>query len=152
MLIIFGFFVMLLMFFLVGRISGMLWVFVNLPSIILITIPMIYFLIVSKNGNIIGKYLKSSFKKADEYTKNELDCLSAVMKNTIKFTLTIGFFYFIAGLIASIGYIGLPARLGPSLAISLCTLVYSVAISGFVFFPVQAWAENRKNALLLQEG
>jgi len=148
MFVIFGFFVMVFMFFFVGKLSGMLLAFIDVPSVILIIIPLIFFLFVSKNGNIIGSYFKSSFKKAYVYTKDELESISVAMKNTIKFTLAVGVFGFITGLIACLGYLGTPERIGPNLAISLCTLIYSIAISFFVFFPTQAWAETKINTVL----
>jgi flagellar motor component MotA len=48
-----------------------------------------------------------------------------------------------AGLIAALAHLGSPDNLGPNLAISLMTLMYSIVISFFVFFPTQAWAENK---------
>jgi len=145
MLLIFGFLVMLFMFFFIGKLSGMLLAFIDVPSVMLIVIPLIFFLFVSRNGNIIAGYFKSSFKKAHVYTRGELMSISAAMKNTVKFTLAVGVFGFIAGLIACLGYLGTPERLGPNLAISLCTLIYSIAASFFVFFPTQAWAETKIN-------
>jgi len=147
MLIIFGFFVLLLMFFFIGELSGMLLALVDLPSAVLILIPLIFYLSVSKSGSIIGKYFKSSFTKAYVYTKDELESISAAMKNAIKFTLAMGGFCFIASVIASLGYLGTPEQFGSNLAVSLCTVLYSTAISFFVFFPTQAWAENKMNTL-----
>jgi flagellar motor component MotA len=147
MLIIFGFFVMIFMFFFIGKLSDMAQVFINLPSVALIVIPFCFYLIASKSGKITGKYIKFSFAKAHAWTANELDSICAAMKNTIKFILAMGIFCFIAGLIVCLGYLGTPERFGPNLAVSLCTLVYSIAISFFVFFPVQAWTENKINKL-----
>jgi len=74
-----------------------------------------------------------------------LEGISVAIKNTIKFIFATGGFNCIAFAIISIGYIGAPEKLGPNLAISLTTLTYSIAICSFVFFPTQAWAENKIN-------
>ncbi|MDR0463547.1 MAG: hypothetical protein LBG94_00360, partial [Treponema sp.] len=108
---------------------------------------LVYFLFVSKSGKIIGKYISTSFKKNNTYTKTELEQLSSAIKNTIKFILAAGGFCFIACMVISLGYLGSPEQLGPNLANSLLSFTYAIAIGFFVFFPVQAWAENKINSL-----
>ena len=88
-----------------------------------------------------------SFKKEHKYTRAELNGLSIAVKNTIKFVLAIGGFGFLFGLIASLAHIGTFERFGPNLAISLITLAYSITVSFFIFFPLQAWAENKANSM-----
>jgi Flagellar motor component len=73
--------------------------------------------------------------------------LSAAIKNTIKFTLGTGGFGFLAGLIAVLAFLQNKEMLGPNIAISLLTVFYSIIISYLIFFPVQAWAENKLNAM-----
>ena len=146
MLLIIGFLFVILIFAFVNIFSHLHWtILIDLPSFLLIFIPLLYFLFVSKSGCIIGRYIKTSFKKGHTYTKQELEGLSAAIKNTIKLTLSAGWFGVAAFSIVSLGHIGAPERLGPSLIICLLSLTYSVAISFFVFFPVQAWAENKIN-------
>jgi flagellar motor component MotA len=136
---------MVLFFGFVGVLSGMPAFYVDFPSAIIILVPMIFFLVISKSGTVMGNYFRSSFKKNYGYTKTELESISAAAKNTIKFILGMGGLGFIAGLVGSLANIGAPERLGPNLAVSLITLVYSIAFGFFVFFPVEAWAVNKIN-------
>jgi flagellar motor component MotA len=129
-----------------GILMGSPAFFVDLPSILIIFIPLIFFLLVSKNGKIIGRYIVTSFKKGHAYTKAELESLSVSVKNTIKFILATGAFGVLAGAIACLAFIGAKERLGPNLAICFITLTYSITLSFFVFFPLQAWAENKINS------
>jgi flagellar motor component MotA len=147
MLIIVGFLFSVLLFVLVGGVSRMLAFFVDIPSALLILLPLIFFLVASKSGTIAGGYITSSFKKGYVYSQRELENIVLVMKRLVRFVLAVGGFGFIAGIIGSLANIGTPERLGPNLAVSLITLVYSVAVSYFVFFPVQVWAENKKALL-----
>jgi len=146
MLLIFGTLFMIFMFVAVGILSQMLAFFLDLPSFLLIIIPLLFFLITSKNGIIIGKYIVLSFRKNHTYTRTELERIAISAKNTIRFILGMGGFGFLFGLIASLAHLGSLERFGPNLAISLMTLTYSISISYFVFFPLQAWAENKINS------
>jgi flagellar motor component MotA len=146
MLLIFGFLFMVFILAAVGILSQMPTFFIDMPSILLIVIPLIFFLLASKSGNIIGRYIVTSFKKGHVYTKAELESLSAAVKNTIKFILAVGGFGFLAGLIACLADVRALERIGPNLAVSLITLTYSITVSFFVFFPLQAWAENKINS------
>lgn len=65
------------------------------------------------------------------------------MKNTIKFTLATGGFGFVAGLMACLVHMQTPGQFAVNLSVSLITLIYSIAIGFFVFFPTKAWAENK---------
>jgi flagellar motor component MotA len=147
MLLLVGLLFTVLLFYLVGAVSGMVAFFVDIPSALLILLPLIFFLLASKSGKIIGAYITSSFRKDYPYTRGELENIALVMKRTVRFVLATGGFGFVAGLIGTLANLGAPERLGPNLAVSLITLVYSVAVSFFVFFPVQVWAENKINEL-----
>lgn len=72
MLIIAGILFMLFMFAIVDGLSGMLAYLVDLPSMLLILVPLLFFLCASKNGGIIAKYVKSSFRKDCQYSKTGL--------------------------------------------------------------------------------
>jgi len=145
MILLLGFLFLFFIFAIVGILSQSLEMLINLPSILLILVPLLFFLFTSKSGSIIGKYITTSFKRDYIHTQAELEGLSIAIKNTIKFILASGWFICIAFAIISLGYIGAPEKLGPNLAISLTTLTYSIAICYFVFFPTQAWAENKIN-------
>jgi len=149
MLLIIGFLFMLFFIFAgVGIVSGMaLRQIIDLPSALMVIVPLIFFLILSKNGNIIGRYVKTSFIKAHTYTGSELTGLSAAIKNTNKFILGTGVVCFLFGIISMLMNLQDKQMLGPNLAIALFTVLYSIAISCFVFFPTQAWVENKLNAL-----
>ncbi|MCL1828974.1 MAG: hypothetical protein FWG32_05705 [Oscillospiraceae bacterium] len=144
MLIIAGFLFVVFLFFLLGPAHGgsITW-FINTPSLILILVPLIFFLCVSKSGGIIGGYFRTSFKKNYEYGKAELNCIATAVKHTAKIILAVGAVGFTAGLVVLLGQLGEPSMLGPSLAVALITPLYSVTISFFVFFPTFVWAENK---------
>jgi len=147
MLLVIGFLFMLFLFVVISVLSGVSASFLDIPSVLVILVPLLFFCLVSKSGKIIGNYIKMSFKKEHIYTAAELKALYAALKNTVKFVFLSGGFGFFAGLIASLLYFESKDRLGPNLAISLLTVMYSITISCFVFFPVQAWAENKINTL-----
>ena len=148
MLLIFGFLVMVFLFVGMGLLSGMrLMQIVDLPTALMIIVPLILFLILTKGGNVINRYIKTSFTKGHTYTGPELAGLSAAIRNTIKFILGTGGLGFLFGLISILMNLQVPQMLGPNIAISLFSVLYSIAISFFVFFPIQAWAENKLNAL-----
>ena len=147
MLFVLGFIFMVLFFAFIGIFSGAAAIFIDFPSAILILAAVIFFLLTTKSGKVLGGYFKSSFKKDHSYTRAELESISAAVKNTVKFILAAGFFGFLAGLIAALAYVGAPEKIGPNLAISLLSITYAISTGFFVFFPAQAWAENRLNQL-----
>jgi len=147
MLLIIGFLFMLFIFAVISILTGVYRVFIDLPSALLVLVPMLFFCLVSKSGKIIGNYIKTSFKKEHIYTVKELTALSTALKNTSKFILSVGGFGFFTGVIAALMYLDSKDRLGPNLALSLITLMYTITISCFVFFPTQSWAENKINTL-----
>ena len=120
---------------------------IDMPSALIVIVPLVFFLIVSKSGSVIGRYMKASFTKDHAYTGPELAGLSAAIRNTIKFLIGIGVFGFLIGLLGTLVVLNRPDMLGPNIAVSLITVLYSITLSYFVFFPTQAWAENKLNAL-----
>lgn len=146
MLIFAGFLLMLFMFVFLGAMGDILLYFIDFPSFLMVFLPLLFFLLISKSGGIICWYIRSSFKKNYEYSKIELESIAVAIKNTIKITLAAGGFGFVAGLITILAQLRLemPNLIAPNLAVSLITLIYSIAISFFVFFPTQAWAENKQ--------
>lgn len=129
--------------FFVGLLCGGVAWFIDSPSFLVIVLPLIFFLCATKSGKAIGGYIKSSLKRNHEYGASELEIIAASAKNMVKFTLASGWLGFFSGLIAMLASIDNPALIGPNLAVSFITLFYSFAISYLVFFPVQAWAENK---------
>ena len=147
MLFIVGFLFMVFIFAVVSMFSGVSTLFIDLPSASMILVPLLFFFFASKSGKILGKYVKTSFRKEHKYSETELAAFSAAVKNTVKFILVIGVFCFVEGVIVCMTYLDSRDKLGPNLAITLITLMYSIAVSCFVFFPAQVWAENKINIL-----
>lgn len=143
MLLFAGFLFTVIIYVVIGRAAGFLGIIADRWSLLIFISSLAFILISSKSAGLLGRYIISSFKKNYEYSKNELECLSAAVRSIIKFILATGGFTFIAFLIISLGHIGAPEKLGVSLGICLSSLTYAVAISFFIFFPVQAWAENK---------
>jgi hypothetical protein len=96
MLLIIGFLFMVLILAVFGIFSGVTTVFLDLPSILLVLVSLLFFFFTSKSGKILGKYIKTSFKKEYTYIGTELETLSVAIKHVIKFTLALGGFGFMA--------------------------------------------------------
>ena len=132
----------------VGMLSGVLPVqIIDLPSALIVIVPLIFFLISSRSGSVIGRYIKTSFTREYTYTESELDGLSTAIRNTIRFILGTCGVGFVLGIIACLINLENKEYLGPNLAVSLITVLYSIAICFFIFFPTQAWAENKLASL-----
>ena len=123
---------------------GMLFDF---PSASLTIVFLFFFFLTSKSGSVIGRYIRSSFKKNYAYTRTELVSISSAIKNTIRFSFATGGFGFLIGAIGALTFLGEKERLGPFVALSFLTVFYSIIVSYIIFFPVQAWAENKLNAM-----
>jgi len=121
--------------------------FINHMTFLLHLVTLSFFLIVSKSGSIVGKYIKSSFKKEYVYSIKELESLVVAIKNTIIFVIPIGILGVITFLVCALYWLEDVQYLGPNLAMSFTSIIYAIAISFFVFFPVQAWAENKINTM-----
>jgi len=143
MLLIIGFLFMVLILVCVSMLTGVGGVYADMPSFLFVLIPLLFFFFASKSGKVLRKYIKTSFKREHVYTVTELTSLSTALKNTIRFLFFICGFGFFTGLIAALAFLGTPENIGPNAAIALLTVLYPLLISGFVFFPVQAWAENK---------
>lgn len=144
MLLLAGFLFMVFMFAMLGVLTGAPAVFLDAPSALCLLVPLVFFLCASGSGTILGGYVAKSFKKEYAYAEAELKALSTAAKNTARFILSTGAVLFLAGVAASLFYLESKDTLGPNLAVSLLTLLYSAAASCFVFLPVQAWAENKR--------
>ena len=147
MLLIIGFLFMLFIFFGIGLLSRTGLFLIDLPSAFIVIVPLIFFLIASKSGKVIGRYIKTSLTKDYAYTKVELSSLSVATRNTIRFILGVSGVGFLIGLIAIFALIEDRQMLGPNIAVALITVLYSIALSFFVFFPTQAWADNKLSSL-----
>jgi flagellar motor component MotA len=142
MLILLGFIFAIFMIAVVGSFSGSLGVVIDIPSLLIILVPLLFFLCVSKSGGIIWRYILSVIKKDNLQSKDELKILAHATKSAVKFTLAMGIFGFMSGIIFALGNLDSPEHLGPNIAVSLITVLYAIAISSFVFFPTQIWAEH----------
>jgi len=147
MLLIIGFLFMVFIFAVISVLTGAYTLFIDVPSALVIIVSLIFFCLVSKSGKILGNYIKTSFKKEHIYMSTELAALSSALKNTIKFVFWVGWFVFLAGVIAALRYLDSKDMIGPNLAVALMTVIYAITVNGFVFLPVQSWAENKINTL-----
>ena len=147
MLLLTGFLFMVFIFAALGILVGSGLAYMDLPSVLLILMALFFFFFTSKSGSIIGRYFRTSFRKEHTYTRAELASLAAALKNTTRFTLAVGGFGFVFGMLGSLINLENRQMLGPNIAVSLLTLLYAIAIGVFIFFPVQAWAENRINTM-----
>lgn len=129
--------------FVIALLCGEVLFFIDPLSLYAIILPLIFFLVVSKSGKVLGGYMKTSFKKNPEYSAAALTHIAAAAKSAVKFTLATGWFGFFAGLVSTLAKVNDPSAVGPSLAVTIISIFYAIAIGYFVFFPVQAWAENK---------
>ena len=127
----------------IGAISGMIYAFIDLLSVTIVLIPLIFFLVSTKSCKIITEYMISSFKKNYEYSNAELESIVRVAKHSIRITLATGWFGFIIGIIGMLHRLDDPHTIGPMLAVGLLTVLYSIGVGFFMLFPLQVWAENR---------
>jgi flagellar motor component MotA len=102
---------------------------------------MICYFPLSGNGRIIIEYIKKSFQKTPQYSKFELENISAALSNAMKMTAGLAAYGFFYGLISALYNLSDLRRLGPAIAISLLSSFYSITIVFFVFFPTKVWAE-----------
>jgi len=128
-----------------GIVGGHLIVFIDLGSLLLLVVPILFYFFISKSGKIILEYVKASFKRHHAYEKAELENISAAMKSTVKATLATGFLIFLIGLISDFASAPSAEIIFISLAMNLIAPLYAIGISLFMFFPTQIWAENRLN-------
>ena len=131
---------------LIGAFSGTVYMFLDLASIIIVLVPLIFFLVITKSGKTITGYIKSSFMKNYEYSKAELESISMVARHSVKITIATGCFGFIIGIIGMLMQLDDPQKIGPMLAVGLLTMLYSIGVGFFVMYPLCVWAENRKQA------
>ena len=127
----------------VAVIGGELAWYIDFASLVFILAPLVYFLFITKSGKSICGYIKSSFTRNYTYVKWELDNIASAAKNAIKVTLAAGGVSFLIGLMMILRRLDDPKTLGVYLSIMFVSLLYSVGIGFFVFFPLQAWAENK---------
>ena len=131
----------------VAVIGGELAWYIDAASLVFVLAPLAYFLLITKNGKSICCYVKSSFTKNYAYVKGELDSIAGAAKNAMKVTLAAGGVSFLIGLMIILRRLDDPQTLGVYFSVMLVSLLYSLGISFFVFFPLQAWAENKIKAL-----
>ena len=130
----------------VAVIGGELAWYVDAASFVFVLAPLVYFFLITKSGKSICSYVKSGFTKNYAYARGELDSIAGAAKNAMKVTLAAGGISFLIGLMIVLRRFDDPQMLGPYLSVMLVSLLYSLVISFFVFFPLQAWAENKIKA------
>jgi len=142
MIIFKGTLFMILLFIVSGLVSGMGVFFIDIIFIVFILVSLAVFMWLSASGKVITQYIKTSLQKDHSYSTTELNKIATACKSTIRFTIGLGFIWFMFGIVQTLGNIGTPEVIGITVAMSLISLLYSLAISFLVFCPLQAWAEN----------
>ena len=122
-----------------------IFIFLDLPSLVMVVVPLLFFLSVTKSGKHIRTYIRLSFKKndGDLYNKSTLQAIIFASKNAIKFCVGIGILNFLYGINVMLVSLDAPEAIGPMIAISTITIIYSLGIGFFMFLPLQAWAQNK---------
>lgn len=146
MIMLLGFLFMILTLCLSGVGMPTLLDFIDMVSLTLIVVPLIFFMAVTKTHRSVIHYFKCSFKKNYNFSGYELECLSRDLGAVIRYILALGVFGFITGLICLLASLSDPSVIGPSLAVSLISELYSVMIAFFIFYPVKIWAECKLRA------
>ena len=129
-----------------GIIDGNLAWYIDVGSLLLVLTPPVFLLIITKDGKAICRYIKSSFKKNSTYNKCELDIIARAAKNAMKIILAAGGFSFLSGLTLMLRNLDDPQMLGPYLSVMIVSLLYSIGLAYFTFFPLKAWAEKKSKA------
>lgn len=117
--------------------------FIDVPSFLIILIPGIFFLTVTKCHKFIIQYLLNSFKKDYVFQKIELRQLAFTLGSLIKIVLSSGMVGFFIGLISLFTHLDDPGNIGPSVSVSLLSIYYSILISFFCLYPTKIWAERK---------
>ncbi len=146
MLIIIGLLFMTFFLLLLGCSMGIVTLFLDLPSLCIILIPLAFFLIVTNNGKLLGNYIKCSFKKDFRFSRTELCHISAAVKSTMIFTLGIGGFAFLYGIICSLNNSGNAKWILVNISVGLIAVLDSFAFSFLVLYPTKVWADNKLNS------
>ena len=128
----------------IGIIDGELAWFIDMASLFFILVPLLFFLFITKNGKTIYSYIKTSFKKNRTYSKCELNNIAHAAKNAMKIILASGGFSFLSGLAIMLRRLDGPQMLGPYFSIMITSLLYSIGLSYFSFFPLKVWAEKKR--------
>jgi flagellar motor component MotA len=115
----------------------------SLAILLMMFVFLSFFLYVTKSGKVLIQYIRAGFVKNYNYSITELKNIAAVIKNLIKITHAAGGIGVVIGFITFLyNYDGI-SKMGPPLAIISFSLLYSIALSYFVFFPVRVWAEGK---------
>ena len=129
---------------------GVFWL-IDIVTLLSILLPIIFFFCVTKSGRFIGGYIKSSFKRNHQYNAAELENIARAAKNTVKIALAAGWFNFLIAFIMifviNTDFDPEFMIIGASFALSVLSLLYSISIAFFMFFPLQAWAENKASLI-----
>ncbi|MCL2620671.1 MAG: hypothetical protein FWD97_07040 [Defluviitaleaceae bacterium] len=126
-------------------------VLIDVPSLAFVLIPLVVFSQLSGNAKLLRVYFSGSFKKAHQFSKDELEGFVLAVKGNMKVAIATGAVAFLVALVAGV----LPSWLADygnelfilNLMISILPMIYAIGIAYFVLFPVQMWAENRLKTL-----
>lgn len=118
-----------------GGIAGLasFWDAPSMLVVVAIAVPMLIF---SDNFPDFIRAFDIAITKHD-YTTKEIECSEQAMGLAIRLIFLTGIFGFFTGFINMLGHISEPSMIGPSAAIALLTVYYSIIINIF-FYAVQA--------------
>lgn len=123
---------------------------VDIESLLIIAVPLLLFLAITKSGKTICRYIKSSFIKDYDFSKFELVSIKIAAKNGSIFTLAVGLLGFFWGLNSILSHLyfdesGWLGVMMSSIQMNFLVIIYSIAIVAFVLFPLKTWADNKAN-------
>ena len=130
----------------VGLIGGELAWYIDAASFFFVLVPLIFFLFITKNGKSIYGYIKSSFRKDYVFSEGELEIIARAAGNAMRIILAAGGFSSLIGLVITLRRLDDPQILGPYLSVMITSLLYSIGLAYFVFFPLKVWAEKKMKA------
>ncbi len=121
-----------------GLISGgTLLIFVDFPSLVVILTLTIPILLASGLFQDMVNGFKQMGKKENSYSMIELKRILQACKLTIRARLMSGIIGTIVGTISLLSNLTKPEMIGPSLAVAILTVFYSIVFT-FVILPIQA--------------
>ena len=110
-------------------------IYLDIPSLLLL-VPVVYGLSFVIHGTDLTVESVSGIKYLFVQKPPRNRHLALLYKNQIKFSMIAAVIGMISGLIPVLNYMDSFTSIGPALVIVLSPLVYSVVISGMVFYPL----------------
>ena len=130
-----------------GSEGGRFLIYINMSSLLIIIIPVLFYFLVTKSVETVRRYIISSFKRGYTFKAAELESLAKAMQGARNVIIAAGVFGFFGGIIAILTSLSVPEEIGPNFAVAMITVHYAVSAGYFIFYPTQMWAEAKVKAL-----